>query len=114
MIGNRIGSQIEVEYVYQELTDLPEGFTVPEGRKTMGNRSGSTGVQGRSRRAVCDHQRRRLLRKRGFRKLHDFLVNGKQEGEVLNMAMAGFVLKILSARTEQLPVGSVPWMTMIC
>ena len=26
-------------------------------------------------------------------KLHDFLVNGKQEGEVLNMAMAGFVLK---------------------
>ena len=25
-------------------------------------------VQGRSRRAVCDHQRRRLLRKRGFRK----------------------------------------------
>ena len=34
VIGNRIGSQIEVEYVYQELTDLPEGFTVPEGRKT--------------------------------------------------------------------------------
>ena len=33
VIGNRIGSQIEVEYVYQELTDLPEGFTVPEGRK---------------------------------------------------------------------------------
>ena len=33
VIGNRIGSQIEVEYVYQELTDLPEGFTVPEGRE---------------------------------------------------------------------------------
>ena len=62
VIGNRIGSQIEVEYVYQELTDLPEGFTVPEGRKKP------WGVQGRSRRAVCDHQRRRLLRKRGFRK----------------------------------------------
>lgn len=36
VIGNRIGSQIEVEYVYQELTDLPEGFTVPEGRKNHG------------------------------------------------------------------------------
>ena len=67
VIGNRIGSQIEVEYVYQELTDLPEGFTVPEGRKKPWG-TGSTGVQGRSRRAVCDHQRRRLLRKRGFRK----------------------------------------------
>ena len=31
--------------------------------------------------------------KEAFVKLHDFLVNGKQEGEVLNMAMAGFVLK---------------------
>ena len=64
VIGNRIGSQIEVEYVYQELTDLPEGVTVPEGRK----KPWGTGQQGRSRRAVCDHQRRRLLRKRGFRK----------------------------------------------
>ena len=33
VIGNRIGSQIEVEYVYQKLNDLPDGFTVPEGRK---------------------------------------------------------------------------------
>ena len=41
--------------------------------------------------------------KEAFVKLHDFLVNGKQEGEVLNMA-----------RTELLPVVSVPWMTMIC
>ena len=31
--------------------------------------------------------------KEAFVKLHDFLINGKQEGEVLNMAMAGFVLK---------------------
>ena len=67
VIGNRIGSQIEVEYVYQELTDLPEGFTVPEGRKKPWG-TGSTGVQRCSEGAVCDHQRRRLLRKRGFRK----------------------------------------------
>lgn len=31
-IGNRISKQIEVSYVFQELTNLPEGFTVPEGR----------------------------------------------------------------------------------
>ena len=67
VIGNRIGSQIEVEYVYQELTDLPEGFTVPEGRKKPWG-TGQAGVQRCSEGAVCDHQRRRLLRKRGFRK----------------------------------------------
>ncbi|MCC8024509.1 MAG: nucleotidyltransferase [Clostridium sp.] len=31
-IGDRISKQIEVEYVYQELDKLPEGFCVPEGR----------------------------------------------------------------------------------
>lgn len=31
-IGNRISRQMEVEYVYQELDKLPEGFSIPEGR----------------------------------------------------------------------------------
>ncbi len=31
-IGNRIAEKVEVEYVYQKLDDLPEGFVVPEGR----------------------------------------------------------------------------------
>ena len=32
-IGNRISGRIKVEYVFQELTDLPEGFSVPQGRE---------------------------------------------------------------------------------
>ena len=32
IIVNRIKEQIDVEYVFQELDDLPEGFEVPEGR----------------------------------------------------------------------------------
>ncbi|MCC8137762.1 MAG: nucleotidyltransferase [Clostridiales bacterium] len=31
-IGDRLAGHIEVVYVYQELTNLPEGFSVPEGR----------------------------------------------------------------------------------
>ena len=31
-IGERLGKQIEVAYVFQELDNLPEGYTVPEGR----------------------------------------------------------------------------------
>ncbi|MGF0034170.1 sugar phosphate nucleotidyltransferase [Bariatricus sp. SGI.154] len=31
-IGDRIGQYMEVSYAYQELTNLPEGFEVPEGR----------------------------------------------------------------------------------
>ncbi|MDO5416619.1 MAG: sugar phosphate nucleotidyltransferase [Lachnospiraceae bacterium] len=31
-VGNRMAKHIQVEYVYQELDKLPEGFSVPEGR----------------------------------------------------------------------------------
>ena len=31
-IGDRLSKQIEVAYVFQELTNLPEGYRVPEGR----------------------------------------------------------------------------------
>lgn len=31
-IGDRIGQYMEVSYAYQELTNIPEGFEVPEGR----------------------------------------------------------------------------------
>lgn len=31
-IGKRFENKIRVEYAFQELTDLPEGFSVPEGR----------------------------------------------------------------------------------
>lgn len=33
VIGNRMEKKIEVEYVYQELSKLPEGFQIPEGRE---------------------------------------------------------------------------------
>ena len=32
IIGDRVARIAEIKYVYQELSDLPEGFTVPEGR----------------------------------------------------------------------------------
>ena len=32
IIGDRISEKTEVEYAFQELTDLPEGFSLPEGR----------------------------------------------------------------------------------
>lgn len=33
VIGNHIAKKIETEYVFQEMSDLPEGFSVPEGRE---------------------------------------------------------------------------------
>lgn len=36
VIGNRIGDQIEVEYVYQDLADIPAGFEVPRDVPNLG------------------------------------------------------------------------------
>ncbi len=32
VVGNRLEKQLKVHYAFQELDDLPEGYTVPEGR----------------------------------------------------------------------------------
>ena len=116
VIGNRIGSQIEVEYVYQELTDLPEGFTVPEGRK----KPWGTGQAVLACKDVVEEpfviiNADDYYGKEAFVKLHDFLVNGKQEGEVLNMAMAGFVAALLTIIRKLVHPGiPVGWASTIC
>ena len=32
-IGDRVSKHMEVNYVFQDLNDVPEGFTIPEGRQ---------------------------------------------------------------------------------
>jgi len=33
MVGRNVSRYVDVEYAYQDLSDLPDGFSVPEGRK---------------------------------------------------------------------------------
>ena len=44
VIGNRLSKVVPVEYVYQELEDLPEGYEVSRARKTLGNRTSNSGL----------------------------------------------------------------------
>ena len=37
VIGDRVSKYVQVEYVFQKLDDLPEGFTVPEGARSVGH-----------------------------------------------------------------------------
>ena len=45
IIGNRIEKITEVEYVYQDINDLPEAIPALRTVPTMGNRTRSTGSQ---------------------------------------------------------------------
>ena len=94
VIGNRISKYIDVEYVYQELENLPEGFSVPEGRtKPWGTGQAVLACRGVVKEPFVIINADDYYGKEAFVKLHDFLVSETEETADFTMAMAGFVLK---------------------
>ena len=92
IIGNRIEKYIDVEYVFQEMDNIPEGFTVPEGRK----KPWGTGQAVLSCLGVLDCpfvviNADDFYGKEAFRATHEYLVN-LPEGSKGRYCMAGFVL----------------------
>jgi len=94
VIGDRIEKIAPVEYAFQELSDLPEGFTVPEGRK----KPWGTGHAILAARKVVDCpfaviNADDFYGQEGFHKVHDYLVNDAKDTEdCMNLCMAGYVL----------------------
>ena len=76
IIGNRIKEQIDVEYVFQELDDLPEGFKVPEGRtKPWGTGQAVLCYKEVVKEPFVIINADDYYGKEAFVKLHDFLVS---------------------------------------
>ena len=94
IIGNRIKEQIDVEYVFQELDDLPEGFEVPEGRtKPWGTGQAVLCCKDVVKEPFVIINADDYYGKEAFVKLHDFLVSGENLGREFTMGMGGFILK---------------------
>lgn len=94
IIGNRIKDICPVEYAFQEIDDLPEGFSVPEGR----TKPWGTGQAILSCKKVVNEpfviiNADDYYGKEAFVKVHDFLVSGKKDSDKYNFCMAGFILK---------------------
>lgn len=94
VIGDRIARIADVEYAFQELTDLPEGFEVPEGRK----KPWGTGHAILAARKVVDCpfaviNADDFYGQEGFQKVHDYLVSEARDTEdCMDLCMAGYVL----------------------
>ncbi len=56
VIGNRIEKIAPVTYAFQELSDVPEGFSVPADRKNRGNWTGDFEHPRTGRRAIPGDQ----------------------------------------------------------
>ena len=97
-IGDIVKDHIEVEYVFQELTNIPEGFSVPEGRvKPWGTAhavlSCIDSVDGPFAVINADD----FYGKEAFAKIHDYLTS-TEDDEKYRYAMVGY--KLINTLTE--------------
>lgn len=96
MIGQRIESVckahgVEVKYAFQELSEIPAGYSVPDGR----GKPWGTGQAVLAAKDAIDCPFMVLnaddyYGKEAFAKIHDYLVSHDEEGK---FCMAGFILK---------------------
>ncbi len=92
-IGNRIEKYAPVQYVYQELDKLPDGFAVPEGReKPWGTGHAVLCCKDVIKGAFAVINADDYYGIEGFRLLADFLKK-PQESEKKHLAMAGYMLE---------------------
>lgn len=93
MIGNRISKYVKVDYVYQELDCLPEGYKLPADRvKPWGHGHAVCCCKGVVNEPFAVINADDFYGKESFKKLHDFLVED-HGSDKLHLSMAGFVLK---------------------
>lgn len=92
-IGDRLSKVIDVSYVYQKLENIPEGFTVPEGRiKPFGTGHAILSCINEVDAPFAVINADDYYGKEAFVKLHDFLVGYVPE-KANQFCMAGFILK---------------------
>lgn len=94
IIGNRIEKLVPVAYAYQEVTDLPEGFTKPEGRtKPWGTGQAILSIKGLVNEPFLVINADDYYGKEGFRKIHQYMVDTMDvESDVHDMCMGGFII----------------------
>ncbi len=93
VIGERIEKITEVAYAFQDMEDIPEGFSVPDGR----TKPWGTGHAVLAAKKVLDEPFAVInaddyYGKEAYVKVHDYLVSNQPEDGKLHICMAGFRL----------------------
>lgn len=94
VIGSRIEKIADVEYAFQELDNLPDGFERPGDRtKPWGTGQAVLSVKGLVDGPFIVINADDYYGKEGFKKIHDYMVNEMdEEAEVYDLCMGGFML----------------------
>ena len=95
IIGKRIEKVLPIEYAYQELDDIPEGFQVPAGRtKPWGTGQAILACKDLIHEPFVVINADDYYGKEAFVKLHQYLQSAKTKEEMgmYDISMAGFIL----------------------
>lgn len=94
VIGDRISKYVDVEYVYQSVDDLPDGFAANGRKKPWGTGQAVLCCKDVVKDPYVIINADDYYGKQAFKLLHDFLVNTPNDADgVYTMGMAGFILK---------------------
>ena len=93
VIGNRLSKVMPVEYVYQELENLPDGYEVPAGRvKPWGTGQAILACKSVVKEPFVIINADDYYGKEAFVKIHEFLVSNYTPEKSEELCMAGFIL----------------------
>ena len=94
IIGRRIAARIPVAYAFQDLRDLPDGFSLPEGRtKPWGTGQAILACRGLINEPFAVINADDFYGRDAFEKVHQYLVSHSAGTDRLQAAMAGFILE---------------------
>ena len=92
-VGRRVEAKCDVEYAFQELTDLPAPFAVPEGRKKpWGTGQALLACRGVVDGPFCVLNADDYYGAEAFRLIHDCIAESRPRSAGLELCMAGYVL----------------------
>mgnify|MGYP000941255738 FL=1 len=93
-IGKRIEKKIEVEYVFQEINNLPEGYSVPEGRiKPWGTAHAILCAKDKVDENFAIINADDFYGRDAYHVISKFMKNNNTHDNILRYAMAGYKVK---------------------
>ena len=93
-IGDRLSEKIKVSYVFQELTNLPEGYVVPEGRvKPWGTGHAIMSCMGEIDGPFVVINADDFYRSHAFQVAYDYLTTHQDEEGIYRYMMVGYRLE---------------------
>ena len=93
-IGNRIAKVMEVKYVFQKVDDLPEGYTVPEGRvKPWGTAQAVLAARDVVDGPFAVINADDYYGPEGFEEIYNYLLHHPDTPGMYEYAMVGYLLK---------------------